>query len=202
MKNILNKLGILFLASVLTVATIPLAGCSSSQFIADLNLISPAVLNVLEIVALFQGSQVDQTIPAKINADVAAITKLYTDFQAASGANKGNIQKEITAEFAVLNSDLSSVFTLAHVSNPNTQSKITALLGLIETSVTLAEDFITPPATTATNSYKLTDNQLIDSYNKVLVARTGIKPVDDYTAKHEIHKHNFLVRHMTFGMAH
>lgn len=197
----LNKIGTIFLAGILAVSTLGLGGCTSSEFTTDLDLIAPAVINVLEIIALFKGTPIDTSIPTKISADVAAIEKLYNDFQAATAGQKPSVQTELNAAFAVLNTDIGTVLNLTQVSDLATQAKLVALVGLIETSIQIAEAFVTPTAAVSTTKYKLTDKQLISSYNSTLTSRTGYKSIDDYTQSHQLHIHGSLIRHLTFGVA-
>lgn len=191
----------LMLCFLMVFITVPMSGCSSTTFLTDLNLITPAVLNVLQIVALFEGVAVNSSLEAKVTGDVAAISKLYTDYQAAVGSDKQTIAADITAAFSVLNTDLATVYTVAQVKDPVTQAKIAALIGLIETAVQIAEAFITPPTATRSSAASLTASQLVDSYNKILTAKTGNSKVDAYTSKHELHIHGTVVRHLTFGVA-
>src|SRR5208282_1406795 len=128
-----------FLALMLAFTTVFTGGCTQAEFQAVLNEIGPAVSTILQIVALVGGKPANATIVPKVDADVAALNQLYTDFQAAEVANQGNIRNEITAAFTTLNADLSDVYTLAQVSDKNTQAKITALVGLCESAVEIAE---------------------------------------------------------------
>ena len=178
-------------------------GCSAAQFITVLNEVTPAVLTVLQIVALFKGTPVDTTIPTKIQADVTALEKLYTDYQAAAAADQPGIRNEITSAFAVLNADIGSVLTIAQVKDPATQAKIEALIALIQTAVTIAEAVIPPSASSdqLVRASKLTPGDFVDSYNKILTAKTGIAAVDAFTPKHRIHIHSKLTRVLTFGLA-
>ena len=190
-----------FLALMLAFTTVFTGGCTQAEFQAVLNEVGPAVSTILQIVALIKGTPANTSIVTKVDADVAALNKLYTDFQAAEVANQGNIRNEINAGFATLQSDLSSVFAIAQVSDVNTQAKITALVGLILSAVEIAEAAIPGSAVAASKPVGLDANSLVDSYNKVLVAKTGNAAVDAFTAKHKIHNHSKFVRVVTLGVA-
>jgi hypothetical protein len=188
------------------VAMFATAGCSQSQFDAYLNVIGPAVLDVLQIVAVFSGKAANTSISDKVSADVAAIEKLYADYQSAAASQKAGVQGEIQAAFTTLNSDLGSVFQLAQVSDKNTQAKITVLVGLIETGVNLALAVINPPVAAASlkgaQSPSLTAAQLVSSFNATLTAKTGNAKVDALTPKlAKLHVHGKFVRMVTFGAA-
>lgn len=191
----------LFLVAMLGVI-IPLQGCSSSTFISVLNEIAPAVTDVLQIVALLKDKSVDTSLPAKISADVAALESLYSAFETADASAKGNIKAEIQAAFTTLNSDLSAIFTLAQVSDPMTQAKITALIGLIQVAVSIAEAVISSVDLAKTSSPSIvTASELAVAYDRILVAPTGNAKVDAYTKTHLIHNHGSLVRHLSLGIA-
>jgi hypothetical protein len=198
---------VLFLCAALPFSMIPMAGCTPqqvAQFEQVLGQVAPAVATVLQIVALFSAKTDTSTLPAKISADVAGIEKLYSDYEAAAASAKGSIEAEVNAAFAVLQSDLSTVFALAQVSDKNTQAKLTAFVGLISSAVQIAEGFIVPavPAASAVAPLKLNPSSLVDSWNKILVAKTGNAKVDSYTHSHgHLHLHSKFVRVISFGVA-
>lgn len=179
------------------------AGCSVSQFEQALNEVGPAVATILQIVALIKGSPADLSLAAKIDADTANLEKLYSDFQSAEAANKGNVAAQINASFAVLQADLGTVFAVAQVSDKDTQFKISALLGLITSAVHIAEAAVIHPAAMAAGpkALRLDADSLRDSFNTILVAKTGNAQVDSFTAKHKLHKYGKFVRAVSFGLA-
>lgn len=182
---------------------VSMVGCSANQFVTVLNEVAPAVLNILEIVAIFKGVPVDPNIPNRIQTDVTLLEKLYTDYQTATGTSQAGIRNEINAAFSVLNSDIASVLTIAQVSDKNTQLKVTALVGLVQTAVLIAEAAIPSPASAAqaVTPISLNASGFVDSYNKILTAKTGNSAVDKYTSSHKIHIHSKLVRAVTLGQA-
>ena len=203
MKQLLrSSLAAVLCAALIIVPAIVVSGCSVSQFEAVLNQVGPAVETVLEIVALVKGTQQNSAIVPKIEADTSALEKLYTDFQASATANKGSIEAEINAAFVTLNSDLGTVFAVAQVSDQNTQAKITALVGLIQSAVKIAEAAIPSPAPAAVKPLELNAGQLVDSYNKILVAKTGNPAVDKLTPKLKLRMHGKFVRFVSLGLAH
>lgn len=175
-------------------------GCSVSQFEAYLNAIAPAVLDVLQIISVFNGKAVNTALPAKIDADVKGIETLYADYEKADATGKTGLQNEINAAFTVLNSDLSVVFQMAQISDPKVQSKIIVLVGLIQSGVMLAEALVNPPTTVSANPTKLSPGELVASFNATLKTKTGNAKVDAATAKmHNLHVHGGLVRALTLG---
>ena len=197
-KSILSGI----LACVLAL-TLTLSGCSfSATFEAVLNEVAPAVLDVLQIVSIVNGIPVNPATVAKIDADVAALNKLYEDYEAAkkAGTDTSALAADIDAGFVVLNADLATIFSVAQVSDPVTQMKIAALILIIESAVHIAESILKPSAASL-NEKALSPSDLAESYNKVLTAKTGNKAVDDYTKKHLVHNHGSLLRHLSLGIA-
>jgi hypothetical protein len=187
------------LACVLSLSLVTY-GCSTAQFFTVLDQVAPAVLNVLQIVTIFTGHPANTALSTKVSADVAATEKLYSDYTSASSAAQPGIKNDINAAFVVLNSDLGVIFSAAQVSDHNTQLKIAALIGLIQTSVSIAEAIIPSPTPAATLSSKLDADTLVASYNKILTAPTGNKAVDKYTRTHQLHIHSKLARVATAGI--
>jgi hypothetical protein len=179
----MKKFSTLAIVTVLA-CSLTLGGCSTAQFDAFLNVIGPAVADIIQIIAIVKGTPANLTPVTKIDADVAAVETLYHDFLAAGTAAQPGIQADINAGFTTLNADLGSVFTVAQVSNPNTQAKITALVSLVETGVNLAEAVVNTKGPSATETF--TAKQLKSSFNQVLTAKTGNSSVDAFTAKHKI----------------
>lgn len=190
-----------FLALMLAFTTVFSGGCSVAEFDAVLNEVGPAVSTILQIVAIFKGVPANVSVVSKINADVKSLQSLFADFQAADVANKGSVEKEINGMFATLQADLGAVFSIAQVNDPNTQAKISALIGLVNSAVQIAEAAIPSSAAAASKPVALDANSLVDSFNKVLVAKTGNKAVDAFTAKHKIHNHGKFVRVISLGLA-
>jgi hypothetical protein len=192
------------LAMVLSCALVA-QGCSQSQVNAVLNEIGPAVLTILQIIAVVKGTPVNTSLSSKVNSDVASVETLYTDFSSASATSKPGIEGQLNAAMGVLNNDLNDIYNVAQVSDKNTQAKITALVGLIGTAINIVEATLpsTPSAMKASlQPTALNASGLADSWNKILVAKTGNAKVDDFTKHaHKIHNHGFFVRTITVGVA-
>jgi hypothetical protein len=188
------------------------SGCSAAQFTTVLNEVGPALGVVLQIIAISQGVPANAALLAKVTADTNALNTLYPAFVSAATANKGNVEAQINAEFQVLETDIGEVFTLAHVTNPATQTKVTTLIGLVQGLVQIAEGFVPHPApalavsrargvTSAQNTPVPTAAEFEKTWNQVLTAKTGEAKVDAYTAKHRYHQHGLFVRVATAGLA-
>jgi hypothetical protein len=172
-------------------------GCiSASQFEAILNEIGPAVSTIIQIVALVENTPANTNAATKVSSDVAGIETIYNTWVTASATAQPGLEGEIDAGFTTLNTDLSSIFSIAQVSDPNTQAKVSALISLVQTAVGIAEAMIPSPAgrlmAVKTKNNKLTVNQMVDSWNGVLVAKTGNVAVDEFTPKHKLHTGHHL----------
>ena len=188
----------LALVSILSTVLI-LSGCSASQFQQYLNAVGPAVSIILQIVAVAGGPAFNSGLVQKINSDTAALNKLYADYESVSAGAKGSVKGQIDAGFSLLNQDLATVFSLAQVSNKNVQEKVAVEIGLVQSAVVLAESLL--PGTSAAHSARieLRANELTDSFNKVLHAKTGDAAVDKAAAKLSLHRHGRFARYATLG---
>lgn len=195
----MKHLSKVMLASVLSLSLFTY-GCSPAQFFAVLNEVAPAIVNILQIIAIFTGHPANTVIASKVGADVASVEKLYSDYQAANTTDKPGIRDNINTGFQVLQADLSTVYSVAQVSDPNTQAKVAALIALVKSSVGIAEAIISPKASAAPTT--LDADKILDSYNKILVAKTGVARIDAATPHMKLHKHSTPVRVLTLGYAH
>jgi hypothetical protein len=197
----MNKFRVLLV--LLLCSTVTLQGCSVSQFSAVLNEVEPAIVTILQIVALVKGTTADLSPATKVGGDIANIEKIYGDWQTASAAAKPGIEAQLNVLFDTLNNDLAPIFSIAQVNNTNVQAKVTAFIALIQTAVNIAEAVI--PATAkrfGTNApVKMDAETLVKSWNNILVAKTGNAMVDNYTPHHKLHYHGLFVRTITVGHA-
>ncbi len=188
--------------AILLACTMFATACTMSQFDAVLNQIGPAITAIIDIIAIVRGTPANLNIASKVSADVAGIEKLQTDLAKATSTSAPGIKADINAGFTVLTADLSTVYAMADVKDPNTQAKISALIALCDSAVQIAEAAIPSSAVlvSAKTVPNLTASDLVASWNKILIAKTGNKAVDSYTSKHELHLHSKLVRVITLGV--
>jgi uncharacterized protein YqgV (UPF0045/DUF77 family) len=168
--------------------SLTMTACNVNQFEAVLNEIGPAVATIIQIIALVKGVPANTAPATKVSADVAAVEKLYNDYEKADATAVPGIRAEIQTGFTVLNGDLSTIFAVAQVSNANTQAKITALIGLVETAVQIAEAAVpgvTPPTAQA-QPIGMDAKNLKSTFNSILVAKTGVQALDSWTPKHKL----------------
>ena len=166
---------------------------------------APALINILQIVAVANGQPVDGNLAAKINADAAAIKTLAADFAKASSGSAPGVCQELQAAVNAYQADQQLVLQVAQVSDSNTQTKIALLADLVAGTVN-AITAVIPSCQKAASfrSIKTTPppysmSTFAAHYNSTLVAKTGNPAVDAVTPKLKIRQHSKLVQVMTFG---
>ena len=204
MRKVLPKgLGISFALMLAIVC----CGCSAA-WITTLDSIlaaaAPALVNILQIVAVAQGTPLNTSLEAKITADAAVLKTLATDFAKASSGAAPGVCQQLQAAIGVYAGDQQLVLQAAQVSDPRTQTKITALVGLVEETVSAitaaipsCQGVASPSARNGAAAFRV--NAFVEDYNQVLVAQTGNSTVDVATPKLTLHRHSKIVRIATFG---
>jgi hypothetical protein len=165
---------------------------------------APALVNILQIVAVANGQPVNANLAAKINADATIIKTLAGDFAKASSGSAPGACQHLQAAVNVYQADQQLVLQIAQVGDPNTQTKITLLADLVAGTVNailavipscqnaaLTQNMKTAP------SYSV--SSFADHYNNILLTPTGNVAVDAATPTLKLHRHSKLVRAVTFG---
>jgi hypothetical protein len=220
MKNS-SGFGRVGLAMVLSVSIV-LAGCSTTwvgQAEEVVAALIPATTNIIALVAALQGKSVSaadlQTIQkagAQAGADLQLVQALITAYQTADATTKPGILNQIQTAIATVQANLQAVLPALHIQDTATQSKITAIVGLVLSEVqSLAA--ILPLVTTnaspammaeAAQQVKkqppLTASQFVASYNATLTAKTGNAALDRATVGLQIHNHGKVARWVTAGV--
>lgn len=194
------------LAVALALATLSI-GCSTA-WVATLDSIlaaaAPALINILQIVALAQGQPINRNLEAKINADATAIKTLAVDFAKASSGSAPGICQELQAGVNAYEADQQLVLQVAQVSDPVTQTKIAMLADLVAGTVSAITAAI-PSCQSAAAIRNLkaappySVSTFVVDYNRILVTATGNRAVDAATPKLKLHRHSKLVRIATIG---
>jgi hypothetical protein len=165
---------------------------------------APALINILQIVAVANGQPVNANLAAKINADATIIKTLAGDFAKTSLGSAPGVCQQLQAAVSVYQADQQLVLQIAQVGDPNTQAKITLLADLVAGTVNaiLAVIPSCQNAAKARNmktapSYSV--SSFADHYNNILLTPTGNAAVDAATPKLKLHQHSKLLRAVTFG---
>lgn len=199
--------------TLLVVLALTFTGCSTA-WVTTLDSVlaaaAPALINILQIVALSKGTTVNSALQTKINADAAAVKSAAADFAKASGAAGPGACSQLQADLTTYQADLPAVLALAQVANVNTQNKIETLSALIVGVFGSLEPLIpscSAPAMTnmrATLRYgapPLPLKNFVGSYNAVLTSKVNDPAVDAKTKALKLHYHSKPVRLLSFGFA-
>jgi len=186
--------------------TILLTGCSPA-FVTTIDTIisvaGPALINILEIVAISKGVPVDQGLVTKVNTDVTNIKTLVNDFANASSTASPGVCAQLQAAISQYQADQTLILSTAQVSDPATQTKITLLSNLVAGTVqgilTVLPQCQAPKATFGAKS-PLDVKNFVTSYNAILTAKTGNPAIDALTAKRKLHEHGKFARYASLGM--
>lgn len=186
-------------------------GCSAA-WVTTLDSIlaaaAPALINILQIVAVANGRPMNSALAAKINGDAAAIKTLASDFAHSSSASAPGVCHQLQAEVAAYQADEQLVLQVAQVSDPKTQTKIALLSNLVAGTVEAITAVIPACESTAQTSlrksFRATPPFAVRTftahYNSILTAPTGNAAVDAATPKLRLHEHSTLARRVTLGM--
>lgn len=166
---------------------------------------APALINILQIVAVANGKPMDSNLASKINADATILKTLAGDFAKASSASSPGVCQQLQAAVGAYQTDQQLVLQVAQVSDPNTQTKITLLSNLVAGTVQ-AITAVIPSCQNADSrqAFKAAPPYSVSTftthYNSVLIAPTGNAAVDAATPKLKLYRHSKLARSMTLGM--
>jgi len=164
---------------------------------------APALVNILQIVAVANGQAMNSNLAAKINADATVIKTLAGDFAKASSGSAPGVCQQLDAAVVAYQADQALVLQVAQVSDSKTQTKITLLANLIAGTVQAITAVIPSCQTNAQASFEALPPYSVSSfaehYNSILVAPTGNAAVDAATPALKLHRHSKFVRAVTFG---
>lgn len=198
-----------FMALTLTVI-VPLQSCSTAWITTFDNILvaaAPALINILNIIAIAEGKPIDTALEAKITADAALLKKDAADFAAASAAAAPTACAQLQAAVETYSADQADVLELAQVLDPKSPEavKIETLSALVAGTV-VAITAVIPSCQVASGKFESAAvpvplKGFVDNYNMELVRSTGNPNVDNFTKKHKIHVHSKFVRVITFGQS-
>jgi hypothetical protein len=165
---------------------------------------APALINIVEIVAVSKGTAVDPALVAKVTTDAANIKTLVGDFASASSIAAPGVCSQLQAAISTYQADQVMILSTAQVSDPATQTKITLLSSLIGGTVqgilaALPQCSASKAAFVGAKA-PLSVSNFVSAYNAILVSKTGNASIDALTAKRKLHEHGKVVRYATFGL--
>lgn len=198
-------------------------GCNTGTWIAEfdkyLATLTPAIINIIEIIAIAQGAAPNAGLIAKIEADAAALKQIAQDYASASTSDQPGILPKLNTVFNVFQADAQLVFQLLPTNIPPVeQATILGLISLVQVTINLISMLI--PMTSAlredvmrkvsTGNFVIQGQQVPSSnsdfmakYNAKLNAGTNgqFKQFDTELRKKHLHYHNWFLRAITAGVA-
>ena len=194
----------LYLAVILCTSML-LTSCSAA-WVSTLDTIlaaaAPALINILQVIAVAESKPFHADLASKIKLDAATIKQLAGDFASASAASAVGVCQQLNAAVGVYTQDQQAVLALAQVSDSATQQKIAVLTGLVTStigSITAVLPQCQNPAGKMA-APPLNVGKFVTGYNAALTAKTGNASVDALTPKLKIHEHGAFARYATAGI--
>ncbi len=188
------KLNKSILAILLALAMFATACATSwvSEAIAITNALLPVAVNVIQLVTSMRGSGTSsedialaQKWAAAVSADLAIVQNLLTQYNTAAAADKPGFLNKLNDALQVVSSDLGTLLPALHITNPQTQAKVTAIVGLVEAEIRSIEALVATAqgkTTFARGTLKALDaKEFKKAYKTVLKAPTGYAPLDQAT---------------------
>jgi hypothetical protein len=197
-------------------------GCSTAwiseaeQIVAAL---IPATANLVALVATLQGQNVSagdlqtiETAAAQAGADLQLMQSLITQYQKADAAAQPGLLNQIQAAMSAVQSTLNGLLPALHIKDAATQTKITAVIGILLSEVEsvaaivprvkagVSPGMMTMAAKQVKKQAPLTASEFVASYNATMTAKTGNAELDHAAAGLRIRGRAKLVRWGSAGI--
>ncbi|HTW58861.1 MAG TPA: hypothetical protein VMD99_12090 [Terriglobales bacterium] len=211
--------------AVVLCLTIGLAGCSTAWIGQAEEIVAaliPAAANIVALVAALEGNGVSatdlQTIQnagTQAGADLQLIQSLIAAYEKADAAAQPGILNQIQAAISTVQGNLENLLPALHIKDAATETKITAVVGILLSEVeSLAAivPLMNTPALSAKSALRterpnvphpkapLSAREFVESYNATMTAKTGNAALDRATAGLRIHEHGKVARWGTGGL--
>ena len=190
---------------------------------AIVSVMIPATSNIVALVAALQGKDVSaadlqmiQSAGAQVGTDLQLIEALIAAYQKADDTARPGILEKIQSGIASVQMNLQGLLQGLHIKDAATQTKVTAVVGILLAEVQSLEALVpvikneatakipTSRAQTAREMehprVPLSASEFVSSYNSTLTAKTGNAAVDRETAGLKIHLHSSAARVVSGGL--
>lgn len=218
-----RSLGRVTSAMVLCV-TLIFAGCSTDWITEAEKIVAaliPAVSNLVTLVVALGGKNVSaadlaaiQNAGSQAGADLELVRALIAAYQKADAAAKPGILNQIESAILAAQGNLQGVLPALHIKDTATQTKITAVVGIVLVEVQSLAAVVPVVSAQSQNSHPvanhatrvghpralLSANEFVKSYNAALTAKTGNAELDRVTEGLSIHAHGKVERVASAGM--
>lgn len=206
------------LCSSILCLTMGMAGCSTAWIGQAQEIVAaliPAAANMVALVAALQGKGVSaadlatiQSAGSQAGADLQLIQSLITAYEKADASAQPGIMNQIQAALATVQSNLQNLLPALHIKDAATQTKITAVVGILISevqSLAAVVPLVTQtPSLAAQNAVRmghpkapLSAKEFVESYNATMTAKTGNAALDGATTGLKIHQHGKAARWAT-----
>ncbi len=214
----LGKIGLALVLSV----TMILSGCSTdwvSQAEQIVSVLIPAATNIITLVAMLEGKnvsaadlQVIQGAGTQAAADLQLIQSLIKAYEKAEASAQPGILNQIQSAINAVQGNLQGLLPALHIKDAATQSKITAVVGIVLSEVQslaailpLVNSNTSPKAIAMAGAQvkkqaPLSASEFVKSYNATITAKTGNVELDRATAGLQIHLHGKVERVASGGV--
>lgn len=206
------------LAALVLCATMILTACSTAWITEAEEIVAalvPAAANLLTLIGALEGNgvstqdlQLMQSASTQAQTDLQLINTLITQYQQATdAATQATLLAQIQTAITTVQSNLSALLPALHITDPATQAKVTAVIGLILSEVQSLEAIIPIVQAPAQSSISvaqasaklkaknvkppLSASQFRASYNAIMTAKTGNAALDGAAAKCKLHGPGF-----------
>ena len=216
-----NAVGRMVLAVVLCFTMI-WSGCSTSWIGEAEEIVSaliPAAANLVALVAALEGKgvstadlQVIQNAGTQAGADLQLIQSLIAAYEKADASAQPGLLNQIQSAIQAAQGNLQGLLPALHIKDTATQTKITAVIGILLSEVQslaaivpLVNPNASPAAVSAARvavrkSAPLRAEEFVKSYNATLTAKTGNAGLDKVTGGFQIHLHSKVERVASAGV--
>jgi hypothetical protein len=211
------------LVAVVLCFTLILGACSTAWISEAGSIVAamiPAAVNIITLISELEGKQTSaydvslvQGVGSQVAADLQLLQSLITQYEAADATAKPGILSKITVIAGEVQGNLNGLLPALHISDPATQAKVQAVVGIVlsevnsliavlpaASTVRYATSSPSTASLSATHPTPLTASQFVVSYNATLTAKTGNADVDKATAGLKIHLHSKMARTITLGL--
>ena len=188
------KLNKSILAGLLAVTMFATACATSwvSEAIAITDALLPVAVNVIQLVTAMQGSGTGSTDVAlaqkwatMVSADLTLVQTLLNQYNTAAAGDKPGFLHKLNDALQVVSADLGTLLPALHISNPQTQAKVAAMIGLVVAEVQSIEALVAAAqgktAIVRGAPKPLTAKSFKAAYKNVVKAPTGYAPLDQAT---------------------
>ena len=215
--------------AVVLCGTMILSGCSTSWIAEAEQIVAvlvPAAANLVTLVAALQGKKVSagdlatiQNAGSQAGADLQLIGALLAAYDKADAAAKPGILNQIQSAIGAVQGNLQGLLMGLHIKDAATQSKISAVVGILLSEVqSLAAVLPTVQGEAKAAGLRPADSrgrlsphsvlpkaplsasEFVRSYNATLTAKTGSAELDRVTGGLQIHLHSKVERVATAGV--